>query len=261
MRIAAICLFMMASQVVLGLTFQQTQMLYERKVGELAEKEQNLINELKAGYTVQLKNLMESHAKAGNLDGALAVKGELNRVASDEDLGAEDFDPLKAPRLKSLRNKFDDGRESMQRRMQAERTEAQKKYRQLLEKEVQQLTRQGKLVEAVEVRDELIRLEKLVEPKEKEVGADDLKKYLGGKIYRLTRQGGASTKLHFKIDGTSFTEDAPDKPLTWSAEGRRVVFSSKGSRPEVIIEFTDDGRKFSGTVLANGSKRKGILDE
>ena len=184
MRIALLFLLIFVGQTqsvpANTLSFEQLKMLYERKVAAIMKESEESREKLIVGYDRQLQDLLQTFTKSGELDPALAVKRERERLKS----GLLEWTPKErgeAPvRLARLRGTFDRGLETLAAQTSRDKQDAGEKYVALLGDKIDELTRAGNLEEAVKVREEKVAIVAGLETKDETRAAGDLVENLIG---------------------------------------------------------------------------------
>lgn len=211
MKALLVVLLTLCAAPLQALTFEQVKMLYERRLGEIEAAETEARTKLRDSYTGEMQELFDILTKRGDLDGALIVKGEMERIAKGEAGEEPAFNGGKVPRLLSLRGKFDRSREDITRQTLRDRQEAEQKYLNLLDEQVVELTRQRKLEDAVKVREEAERLRKMIAERdgaEEETESDkdvskEILEAIAGTTWTWEVRGHKDQSVKFLEDGSA----------------------------------------------------------
>lgn len=135
-----------------GLTFEQVQMLYERKVTEMEAETTTGKAKLGEAYGQKLDELLGRFSATAKLDKALAVKGEKERIADGKVFELAPFDKAKNPELAVVRGRFELQLRQILKNEKRDRADADQKYLILLDDLVVELTKKGELDRAIKVR-------------------------------------------------------------------------------------------------------------
>ncbi|MFP6903568.1 MAG: hypothetical protein VCG02_00005, partial [Verrucomicrobiota bacterium] len=125
-----------------------TRLKYDEQLAQILVKQEGRINELMGKYANELDRMNAIYRQASNLEGVLAVMGEIERVKSERSISAEQINQTH-PELASLQNKVL-GYYGVIRKAEAEKiVRLALAFRRSMKSLQTQLTREGKITEAV----------------------------------------------------------------------------------------------------------------
>jgi hypothetical protein len=133
------------------------------------------LRDLRAKYFEKVEEWMLQSQKNGDLEAVIAAKEEIKTVDLEEERHL-----TKWPGLQRLRNIYDSSMEKLMIDVNAERTRLQGPYREALQREVERLTREGKIEEAKRVAEKMTEFDRAVSQeaansgKVPEVGAGEI---------------------------------------------------------------------------------------
>jgi type I site-specific restriction endonuclease len=253
-------LFFLAAQWVCGLTYEQTKMLYERKVGELEQAAAAAVGKLAEGYQGELEKLLNNATRAGKLEEALAIKEEMERIGKGEYGEEPEFDAAKNARMLAERKRFDEARGGVMEKLAGEKLDAEDKYVDLLEMQVKDLTRQNDLEKAVIAQKELTAIQeeraKLAEAEALKKGLSPeqlVKKLMGTRWTYDRRDSAAPMKTHFQFTSETVITFRDNYLVSWEAQpGRKIKTSRPDWKDDGAMVFDEKFESYVGTSSDGG---------
>ncbi|MEM1083023.1 MAG: hypothetical protein AAGI48_02790 [Verrucomicrobiota bacterium] len=239
----------------------------EKLEGVLKERDAK-IEKLREGYRGALEQLKKSLGKAGDLDGAAQVLGELEAIQDGSDLPELPDDAGR--KLSDLREKWDSSLEEIRNDSHEGVSKLHETYSKALTKTRERLTREGRIKEALAYQEELDRAAELpiVQAALKPAaggsglgGSVDLKEYLPGKLFSYDRQEAPPRQIQFEERGKAYFLDDEKVKVRWRVkpDERTVLITHRSWPDDVEVVFKADGNSFDGTTVKSERWRRGKL--
>jgi hypothetical protein len=222
---------------------------YQRKIDEVVKPHRDRL-------LSDLLTKERSLAKAGNLEEALEIRKQ--RIACS--LVTEPDDLLKS--LPAGDAQIDSAVQVYLRHYRAGVRPWEKKYIEELRKLERNLSDDGRLEDAIEIKKQREKVElarnKREDPKPVPI---NLANFLPGRVYDYRgRENGKSKEILF-LKGGRFYDYEYSFHAAWKVDGQKVTLSHPRWSSDTIVTFSDDGLSYKGKLSKTGQKRSGKFKE